>query len=96
MDGGAGCAWEDPSTKSYGAGFNDAGGGVFATLLTNDELTVWFWSRDDVPDDVANSPDTSTFPQPVAQLTKSSCDVSNFFGEQTLTWDITLCGEWIE
>jgi len=40
INGNSGCGIEDPDPHSYGAGLNDQGGGVFATLWDDDGFRV--------------------------------------------------------
>lgn len=94
QDSNLGCSYRDNSSKSYGTGFNEAQGGVFALLFTSEEIAVWFWSREDVPDTVADSPDTASFGTPVARWPKTSCDIDKYFAAQELIFDCTLCGQW--
>ncbi|THH07641.1 hypothetical protein EW145_g3245 [Phellinidium pouzarii] len=85
-----GCSVQDPSTSSYGAGFASNGGGVYA-MLWDDDISVWFFSRSSIPTDIA-SPNPDNWGTPTAFWPKSSCDASKFFKDQTLIFDITLCG----
>ncbi|OWZ34631.1 hypothetical protein LQV05_001148 [Cryptococcus neoformans] len=92
----SGCTVNDTNTDSYGAGFAAAGGGVFVAEWATDGIRVWFLTRDAVPDSLgvsASSIDTSTLGEPVALYSSETCDVQNLFGPQTLTIDITLCGD---
>lgn len=65
MNSNAGCGILDFDTRSYGAGLNNSGGGVFATLWNDDGVRIWFFPRDSVPADItAKSPDPSTWGSP--------------------------------
>ncbi|KAJ3497017.1 hypothetical protein NLG97_g2220 [Lecanicillium saksenae] len=70
---------------SYGKGFNDGAGGIFAIWLLSDALNVYWWKRDAVPADVlAASPDPNTWGTPTAQfLSGDGCRIINtaFCGE---------------
>ncbi|GAA93496.1 glycoside hydrolase family 16 protein [Mixia osmundae IAM 14324] len=93
-NGNAGCGVKDPSTASYGAGFNAAGGGAFATLIDTTGVSIWFWSRNDIPSDVlAGTPLPSSWSQPKAHWASSGCSLS-FIGPQSVVWDITANGDW--
>ena len=48
-----GCGIVDgQETKSYGDGFNDNNGGVFATLVDELGVRIWFFPRDKLPADI--------------------------------------------
>ncbi|GAA6049091.1 hypothetical protein NBRC10513_003245 [Rhodotorula toruloides] len=95
--GNTGCSYSETASNSYGAPFNKAGGGVFATLFSSDAISVWFWSHGgtDLPKNIASgAPDMSTWGKPSATWPKSSCDIGKYFQDQTLIFDTTLCGDW--
>lgn len=91
----AGCSVEDPTTDFYGPPFNDNGGGVFATMFTNSEISVWRWKREDVPDDIKTSqPTPETWPTPAGTwLSGASCNIGAKFGPQNLIFTIAMCGD---
>jgi hypothetical protein len=96
---GAGCIVLEQQPNSYGSGFAQAGGGVFAAQLDASGINMWFWSRPNVPASIteatsSNTIDISTWGNPSAAYPTSSCDISQYFGAQRLTVDITLCGVW--
>ncbi|GAA5982011.1 hypothetical protein JCM10908_004702 [Rhodotorula pacifica] len=88
--GNGGCSY-GAGEKSYGKDFNDAGGGVYATLFMEEGISVWFWTRSAVPEHLA---DPSTWGKPTANWPSSSCDIKKFFSHQRLIFNITLCGEY--
>ncbi|OCF58171.1 endo-1,3(4)-beta-glucanase [Kwoniella mangroviensis CBS 10435] len=93
----SGCGVTDTNYKSYGAEFASAGGGVFITQLAESGISIWFFSRDDIPDDISSasdSIDTSNLGTPSAFYSNDGCDIDKFFGAQSLVFDITLCGDW--
>lgn len=62
-----GCGVVDPNGASYGSGFNTAGGGVYATLLSSSGIQIWMWNAGGVPGDVKNgAPNPSGWGEPVA------------------------------
>ncbi|KAI0265538.1 glycoside hydrolase family 16 protein [Gloeopeniophorella convolvens] len=90
-----GCAVQDPDPTSYGAAFAAAGGGVFVTELAETGVSVWFFSRKNVPSSLqgnASSVDTSSLGKPVANFPSGGCTIDKFFEPQNLIFDITLCG----
>ncbi|KJA17978.1 glycoside hydrolase family 16 protein [Hypholoma sublateritium FD-334 SS-4] len=91
-----GCITTDPDPASYGAAFAAAGGGVFVTEFATTGISVWFFSRADVPAAItanSSSIDTSTLGVPVGNWPSTSCSSSEFFEPQNLIFDITLCGD---
>ncbi|GAA6027323.1 hypothetical protein JCM8097_002593 [Rhodosporidiobolus ruineniae] len=91
----AGCGVQDPSPTSFGSGFNAAGGGVFAMLWDSSGIAVYFFQRDAIPADIASgAPSPSSWGLPRAFWDGSSCNPQQFFGPQTLVFDITLGGDW--
>ncbi|CAK0811729.1 unnamed protein product [Prorocentrum cordatum] len=71
-NGGTGCGVtggaNGPGVVPSDAGgeqFNKAGGGVYATLWSQDAIQVWMWNRADIPEDVRlGKPRVSTWPAP--------------------------------
>ncbi|KAL1756077.1 glycoside hydrolase family 16 protein [Schizophyllum commune] len=92
----SGCVVTDPETDSYGEAFAKAGGGVWVTEMASSGISIWFYSRDEVPDAIKNnasSIDTSSLGTPVANWPTGGCDIDTFFQAQNLIFDITLCGD---
>jgi len=91
----SGCAFKDTDNRSYGHGFNKAGGGVYAHLWDSTGIKIWHFARKEVPRDIIDGkPDLSKWPTPAAQFAASSCDVAKHFHDHSLTIDTTLCGDW--
>ena len=83
----------DPSTNSYSQGFAAAGGGVYATSWTTSGISIWRWSRANIPANVKNgNPDSSTWGTPVASWSASTCDPNAHFKSLALVINISLCG----
>jgi hypothetical protein len=90
----AGCSIQHPSTKSYGAGLNQNGGGVYATQWNSDAISVFFFPRGSIPEDVlGDSPNPSTWGKPAAKFA-GACDIDKMFAEQKIIIDTTFCGQW--
>ncbi|GAA5858209.1 hypothetical protein JCM1840_001088 [Sporobolomyces johnsonii] len=98
--GSSGCTVFDYDPTSYGAGFNAAGGGVFALQFAETGISIWHWQRSNIPSDVKNgAPRPRTWGTPVAAWDGSTCDTRTFFQDLMLTFasrcfDITTCGDW--
>ncbi|KAF9269916.1 hypothetical protein L218DRAFT_2223 [Marasmius fiardii PR-910] len=91
----AGCGIRSTSSTSYGAGFNSAGGGVYAGLIDSGGLSVWFWPRGSIPGDVsAEAPLPSSWGTPQAKWSSSGCNPDQFFRSQAAIFTNTLCGDW--
>jgi len=90
----AGCSIKDPSEQSYGAGLNANGGGVFATQWTDKAISIFFFPRDSIPEDVlGESPDPSGWGKPAAKF-QGGCDIKSKFKQQQIVFDTTFCGQW--
>lgn len=86
-----GCAVQDRDSKSFGKGFNNAGGGVFVHLWNNDGIKAWFFTRDAIPKDIIDKqPDPSTWGLPFSLWSSNTCD-PNHFSKHSLTLNIALC-----
>ncbi|CAH7669030.1 concanavalin A-like lectin/glucanase domain-containing protein [Phakopsora pachyrhizi] len=91
----AGCSVQDTSLETYGSEFNKRGGGVYATVYTKESITVWRWTREEIPKDITeDKPDPNTWGTPVATwLNGDSCRLSKHFKPQNLVFTITTCGD---
>ncbi|KAF8335596.1 glycoside hydrolase family 16 protein [Amanita rubescens] len=94
-----GCVVAETKANSYGAGFAQAGGGVYATQIDVSGINIWFWSRPDVPNNIQTATststlDTSTWGPPSAAYSSTTCDFNTFFTAQQLIFTTTLCGHW--
>ncbi|GAA5907268.1 hypothetical protein JCM8208_006736 [Rhodotorula glutinis] len=95
VNGNTGCSYAETAKNSYGELFNKAGGGVFVTSFTADAIEHWFWSRPDVPQNIADgAPDRKTWGKPSASWPSSGCAIDEYFKDQDLIFDTTLCGDW--
>ncbi|BGP48237.1 hypothetical protein JCM10450v2_004109 [Rhodotorula kratochvilovae] len=95
INDGSACSVHDRDPAAYGAGFNAAGGGVFAVLYAETGISIWRWKRSDIPLDVLiGAPRWTGWGTPVATWDGSMCDTRTYFKRQMLTFDITTCGTW--
>ncbi|KAI8940333.1 hypothetical protein NX059_004026 [Plenodomus lindquistii] len=89
-----GCSIEHPTRQSYGAGLNAIGGGVYATQWTDEAISIFYFPRDAIPEDVlGDSPDPSGWGKPAAKFT-GGCDIAETFKKQQIVFDTTFCGQW--
>lgn len=82
--------------RSFGYGFNNAEGGVFALLWDNAVgMSMWHFARADIPSDLtAQKPNPSTWSTPAGFWSAQSCNISANFYDQQMVIDTTLCGNW--
>ena len=91
----AGCAFLESSTNSYGHGFNDLAGGVYATLVDDTGVSIWRFERGSIPEDIDNqTPDPTSWGAPNAFWSAATCNVGQHFSNMQMVFDITLCGDW--
>ncbi|KAF7359638.1 hypothetical protein MVEN_00687700 [Mycena venus] len=98
VDPGA-CGYSDLDSTSFGPGFNNAGGGVFALEFAVDGIKTWFWTAANVPTDIRNlSPTPSTWAASAARfnIPVSSCSPETYFNELLLVVNTNLAGSWPE
>ena len=94
-NGNSGCAVEQQSSSTYGAGFNSAGGGVMAMEWRSEGIRMWQFMRGNLPSDLASgNPSPSTWGQAVADFPNTECNIGNHFRNQSIIINITLCGYW--
>ncbi|EIW84558.1 glycoside hydrolase family 16 protein [Coniophora puteana RWD-64-598 SS2] len=94
-NGQGGCGIIEWSRSSYGPYFDSIGGGVFAMKWNADGISVWSFYRSAVPADiVSGEPNPSGWGEPVAALSSEGCELSNYFMNHSIIFDITFCGDW--
>lgn len=90
-----GCQIQSVSDKSFGKGFNDAGGGVYALEWTAGGISIWFWEQGQVPAGAgAAKPDPSAFGMPAARFDGAGCKWDEAFRGLNVLVNTELCGEW--
>lgn len=92
-----GCTVMSATDASYGAGFAQAGGGVYIAEFATEAIRIWFFQRSDIPSAVsqdASEIDTSSLGTPDAEFLSSGCNVDTSFTPQMLVLGTTLCGDW--
>jgi len=91
-----GCVVTVPSTQSYGAGFAQAGGGVYVTAFLSTGISIWFFPRANIPASLqgnTSSLDITTLGTPTGNWPSGGCNINTFFSPQHIIFDITLCGD---
>ncbi|KAI9357897.1 putative endo-1,3(4)-beta-glucanase, partial [Zopfochytrium polystomum] len=96
----AGCGVRGGS-GSYGAAFNGAGGGVYATEWAADAIRVWFFPRAGLPSGVSAAlagNNTAAVPSawgaPLAHFPLGSACSPDHFRDMQIVVDLTFCGDW--
>jgi hypothetical protein len=84
------------AANSYGAPFNSASGGVFATnWVPSQGISVWFWPRSLIPPDIkGNNPNPAGWGKPYAFFQFGANCNSNHFTQNQMVFDLTFCGDW--
>ena len=88
-----GCPITTTDTQTYGSGFNQQGGGTWATEWTSSAIVIWFFPRGKEPQDLASGkPNPSSWGSAMANFV--GCDISSNFKNQQIVFDTTFCGQW--
>ncbi|KAH7114554.1 hypothetical protein B0J13DRAFT_410267, partial [Dactylonectria estremocensis] len=82
--------------QNYGNSFNANGGGVYAMEWTSDHISIWFFARNQIPDNIKTEfLDPSGWGLPTARFTGGSgCNIDTYFMNNNLVFDTTFCGDW--
>jgi hypothetical protein len=89
-----GCQITAQDSRSYGKGFNDNNGGVYATEITSSFINIFFFPRGSIPSDISGaSPDPSGWGKPMAVF-KGDCDIASTFKNMQIVFTNTFCGDW--
>ncbi|KAJ3832919.1 concanavalin A-like lectin/glucanase domain-containing protein [Lentinula raphanica] len=92
-DENTGCVVEDNQSNSFGAGFAENNGGVYAVLWDDSGIAMWFFNRSSIPSDLSSAePDPSSWSTASAWYPASGCSPTSAFGAQTITLYIDICG----
>jgi len=95
-NGNSGCGVQDTRTSSYGNGFNNGGGGVYACEWTTSAIKIWFFPRNQIPGDISggNSPNPGGWGTPVGMWPLGNNCNYNHFRDMQIVIDDTFCGDW--
>jgi hypothetical protein len=86
----------------FGNSFNNSGGGVYTCQLISGQVTIWFFPRNNIPNDImCGKPDPSSWPNEdaVARNKNAGITISKFnpcsghFKNLMLVLNTTICGE---
>ncbi|EXJ86714.1 hypothetical protein A1O3_03667 [Capronia epimyces CBS 606.96] len=89
-----GCGISDNRPASFGAGFNDAGGGVYAMQWTSDYIRIWFFQRGSIPADIlSRTPNPANWGLPAANM-QGSCVIDDHFQAHKIVINNAFCGEY--
>lgn len=94
-NGNNGCGTTTTDTQNYGSGFNAIGGGVYALDWTSSHISVYFFPRNSIPEDISSgNPDPSSWGTPTTTFGGSGCDIDSHFKDHNIVFDTTFCGQW--
>ena len=95
-DGSNGCGTQVGGPTSFGDGFNNNGGGIYAMEWTSDYINVYFFAHSNAPADILGSaPDPKNWGTPTASFVGgSTCDIDANFQNNNIVLDTTFCGSW--
>lgn len=96
-----GCKIGAPDNSgSFGDPFNRAGGGIFATQWTPQNISIWFFPRASIPHDLEigvlddyDGPQPYKWPTPMAHF-ELDCPLDAHFRDMKLVIDTKFCGDW--
>ncbi|KAF9458752.1 concanavalin A-like lectin/glucanase domain-containing protein [Collybia nuda] len=93
--GNQGCGIRARSGNTFGAGFNNNGGGVYAMKWDSSGVAIYFFPRGSIPADITDSvPQPDTWGAAQARWPSTSCNAFQFFNNHHAIFDTTLCGDW--
>ncbi len=95
-EGGGGCSTQAGGPTSFGDGFNNNGGGIYAMEWTSDYINVYFFPHSNAPADILGAaPDPTTWGTPTASFVGgSTCNIDANFQNNNIVLDTTFCGSW--
>ncbi|KAH7112284.1 hypothetical protein B0J13DRAFT_461570, partial [Dactylonectria estremocensis] len=86
-----GCGQSTANYQNYGNSFNANGGGVYAMEWTSDHISIWFFARNQIPDNIKTEfLDSSAWGLPSARFTGGpGCNIDTYFMSNNLVFDTT-------
>ncbi|KAJ8092417.1 hypothetical protein PM082_023872 [Marasmius tenuissimus] len=89
------CGFQDERSGVFGSEFSRSGGGVYAHLVSDEGISIWYFPRNAIPGDITSkNPDPSAWGTPAAQWKSDSCNISQHVRNHKLVINTTLCGSW--
>jgi len=86
----AGCGGYSSESYSYGNGFNEVGGGVYAMDWRADGIRVWIFPRGSIPQDIqAGCPTTEAWPLPDFDFSGPDANIPVHFNGHQIIFDQT-------
>jgi len=79
-----GCTVFSSSAKSYGTGFNKAGGGVYALHWTGSEIKVWLFLHGSVPSDILDQGEPNPNAWGTPQASFAGCEFDSYFQDMSI------------
>ncbi|KAI0020166.1 glycoside hydrolase family 16 protein [Xylariomycetidae sp. FL0641] len=93
--GNDGCGAPSGDIQTFGTGFNQIGGGVYALEWTSQHIKIYFFPRTNIPADItAGNPTPANWPQAQATWAGAGCDIDSHFKDHKIIFDTTFCGDW--
>ncbi|KAG4272946.1 endo-1,3(4)-beta-glucanase [Fusarium proliferatum] len=91
-----GCGQIMANSQSYGDGFNNIKGGVYATEWTSEYIAIWFFPRGSVPNDIRmGHPEPGSWGPAAARFNGGDgCQFDDHFKDHRIVFDTTFCGDW--
>mmetsp|Transcript_80169 Transcript_80169/g.120495 ORF Transcript_80169/g.120495 Transcript_80169/m.120495 type:complete len:206 (-) Transcript_80169:31-648(-) len=91
-----GCGITSKSTTSFGSGFNNAAGGVFACQWVGDyAISMWYFPRNQIPQDILNNQaNPLNWGLPYANFPLGSNCADTHFSKLSMVINLTFCGDW--
>ena len=90
-----GCGLRETKKGTAGDPFNRNNGGVWATEWTDEAISIWFFSRDDIPSDISRKrPNPNSWGTPSARF--AGFNMSKCIQDQHLIFNTLACGTWAE
>eukprot|EP00951_Prasinocladus_malaysianus_P002991 scaffold21384_cov36-Prasinocladus_malaysianus.AAC.1 len=88
-----GCSIAFPD-KTYGAPWNDEGGGVYAMLWDSEGIKIWVFKRGCLPEDlICGRPMPISWGVPAAHFAFNECNEEHFDALKIVI-NLTFCGDW--
>lgn len=92
-----GCTVKDSNGNSYGAGLNNAGGGVYAMRWEKETgIQIWFFTRGSIPSDIKSgaTPTPEKWGNPVADYPFGGNCAASMFNSMKIIINLTFCGDY--